>query len=632
MKIIFNPFTGRLDFTGNSGGEPDWTLGYPTYDARYIQSANVSNGLSYSLNNIELGGTLIKNTSIIGTTDGGQDLYIGDLGNYALNKRLRYIEGFSTGDIIWQSYAGTSTINYSSVYLDGSQAILGVRNQTNLQHVQVRIFPSSGIGIGTQYNIDRFAFLRNDNLTSNRTFQFPDVSGTLLTDTLSDLTYAKLDGTNQPFTGDITIEKTSAIFNIKQSPTSSYFRIINANSPTWNGLYYNTNDGQNIFRFIKNPLGYTYLSVNTQLTTGFLVGMDNNNNYTDSPYLLFLRGSYPGDVSGNTIRGYTASFIFYNAVGTEFARFTNVANVNTLSLTHSIKLGNTTQTAVIAGAGSIKSVGTGLGYSNGSFWQNLSFTNSTAERTYTLPDANGTVLLDTTVSTSLINYAKLEAIGNNTQNMLFSIASGTKRIGTTEFANNGLYFYNGGNIVGLVAQQTIIYGSNGTTPLMTLSETGIITSNPISISGVIPTTGYSLSLTNGLLLGNNTQSAGTTGAGSIKYVTGTYQGVVPNTTTPTWEKFAFVGMDKNITEVATGTYNILSTDNIIDITVVCSATLPTITADLVGKSYKIFSQNIPVTINRSGGDLIDGSISIDLIGYSMVTLRAIKIGVWRIGD
>ncbi len=88
----------------------------------------------------------------------------------------------------------------------------------------------------------------------------------------------------------------------------------------------------------------------------------------------------------------------------------------------------------------------------------------------------------------------------------------------------------------------------------------------------------------------------------------------------------------NIVNVTTSSYAVLPQDYIINISADSTITLPLISSMYIGKTYKIFTDNSKLSILPSPSDTIDGNPSFELEGYSCITLRALSINKWRIGD
>jgi hypothetical protein len=85
----------------------------------------------------------------------------------------------------------------------------------------------------------------------------------------------------------------------------------------------------------------------------------------------------------------------------------------------------------------------------------------------------------------------------------------------------------------------------------------------------------------------------------------------------------------NITAVA-GVYIALSTDYILYATAISIITLPNIVD--VGRVYRIFANNNKVDIVADPSDNITGLGTINIKKWESLTLRAINITTWLIGD
>lgn len=90
--------------------------------------------------------------------------------------------------------------------------------------------------------------------------------------------------------------------------------------------------------------------------------------------------------------------------------------------------------------------------------------------------------------------------------------------------------------------------------------------------------------------------------------------------------------ETNVKIVNTPTYTLLSTDYILVFTVNCTVTLPTITAPLIAFPFRFFARGVTVTANRAGSDLINNRTSFTIRRYQSVTLRALRLLDWGLGD
>jgi hypothetical protein len=92
-------------------------------------------------------------------------------------------------------------------------------------------------------------------------------------------------------------------------------------------------------------------------------------------------------------------------------------------------------------------------------------------------------------------------------------------------------------------------------------------------------------------------------------------------------------VEDNWKTIAVATYTVLLADYLLKITVNSTITLPDIATINIGQVYRFFAVNVTVTINRGGTNLfIDGSTSLVIKKYNMVTLRACSATTWAWGD
>jgi hypothetical protein len=158
-----------------------------------IGITGATNGLTLNGNTVKLGGNLIQNTNI----DGSFDLTIGG------STKLNYYELNSGNVTDWSrfnmdqyeselTYAATGGI-FTFLNLNTNEFAMEWQ-ETGMTSPSRLILNTDGIGIDTQNNSAAHAFLKTTNITTNRTFEFPDNSGTLAL--LSDISGGNSYGSN----------------------------------------------------------------------------------------------------------------------------------------------------------------------------------------------------------------------------------------------------------------------------------------------------------------------------------------------------------------------------------------------------------------------------------------------------
>jgi hypothetical protein len=309
--------------------------------------------------------------------------------NYAFATK-KYVDDSVSGlGAFWGSITGTITNQTDLItYLSTNYAALG----TNVAFTSVKINGTAGNGhlhmrwqssvpsgtgnsttvfagstgsMGFKIDGNAWADFIQFNSTTSRTYQLPNASGTIaLTSNIPSLSgYALLDGSNTPFTGAIRFEPTSGtavtakafstqpIYVGRDSSNTERFRVNSTGLidvyGTTNGYFLRAFAGANELNISEFSSRWGITGDNRPVTFGFI----NNQTFT--------------------LRATNGTFDFGNDTNGSAVRLQTVNNQNSLITVNGIKIGNNTDTAATAGAGSIRWTGSAFEGSNGSAWSAL---------------------------------------------------------------------------------------------------------------------------------------------------------------------------------------------------------------------------------------------------------------------
>ena len=191
-------------FTNKSGNISQWTN-----DAGYLTVGYTSsNGITAFSNNFKLGGTLTNNTEIAGA---GYSLKLGTSAS-----KLIELWGTSTDVVSWkvvnngnkEFYADPTSL--AMYYTDVSGSInASIEANSTRSYINwdngtlsaILTLDGNGIGLSSELFAPYYAYLKTTNLTANRTYELPDISGTLLTDN-STATLTNKSGNISQWTND----------------------------------------------------------------------------------------------------------------------------------------------------------------------------------------------------------------------------------------------------------------------------------------------------------------------------------------------------------------------------------------------------------------------------------------------
>lgn len=321
-----------------------------------------NNGLSVSGTTAQLGGNLIKDTTIDGA------FYL-DIGSTTPLTYFSFTAGLPGEDSVLyldqyeiDLHYRASTGEYAYLAMTPTETNLSWQNSTGTIQSQIYL-NSSGVGIDTISNGGWFAYLKTDNVTTDRTFQFPDNDGTLAL--TSDFTASngltkattnfKLGGT---LTENTTISISTFILNLINTTTYAGVTISSTAVRIGDGQF--TNDA-NYFDFSSGNCNY--INDNVSGTISFDISGASNGG-------LRLRtvasGSYATLKTTNLSAGRTYEFI--NRAGTLALRELNVRSIsatdtalttddvieitaNTFTLSLYTAVGNSGKTLIISNQG-----------------------------------------------------------------------------------------------------------------------------------------------------------------------------------------------------------------------------------------------------------------------------------------
>lgn len=357
----------------------------------------VNNGLSVTGTTGQLGGNLIQDTLI----DGGYNLTIGSVTPLTNISFYTFDGGADNTSLVLDPnevdlYYSLASLAYIGLSLDVNRANL-YWGDTGGDVKQLNV-DTSGIGIDTISGGSYFSYLKNDNTTTNRTFQFPDADGTLalisdftasngLTKVITDF---RLGGV---LTANTTINISTFILNLVNTTTYAGVTISSTAVRIGDGQF--TNDA-NYFDFSSGNC--TYINDNISGKISFDISGATNGGFN---LRTVASGSYATLKTTNLSAGRTYEFV--NRTGTLALRELNVRPIS------SVDTALTTDDVIEITANTFTlSLYTAVGNSG----KPLIITNQ-GTGTVTV-DPNGTETMNGLTTTNLTQYQTLHLVSDGT--------------------------------------------------------------------------------------------------------------------------------------------------------------------------------------------------------------------------
>lgn len=235
----------------------------------------------------------------------------------------------------------------------------------------------------SQSNFTNYIKLSHLPLSQTHSIQFPASDGIILLDSTISGSYAKLDGSNTPFTGAIRFEPT-----IGTAVTAKAF----STNPIYVGR-----DSSNVEKFRVNSSGLidVYSTTNNFFFRAFAGANEFSISEFSSRWVLQgdsrpLTFSFINNMTFS-LRATNGTFDFGNDAGGSTVRLQTVNNQNSIIAINGIKIGNNTDAASVAGAGSIKYNSSTLSYSDGVNWNSVSVASNFSLHTFDVCDTTAQV-------------------------------------------------------------------------------------------------------------------------------------------------------------------------------------------------------------------------------------------------